>query len=93
MPDNARLHAIVHGFVQGVNFRANTQRQASHHHLTGWVKNRWDGTVEVVAEGSRSALEQFEQYLHRGPAAAQVDKVDASHSDATGEFSGFHIRY
>lgn len=97
MPDNpaenARLHATVHGYVQGVNFRATTQREAAHLNLTGWVRNRWDGSVETVAEGSRAALETFERFLHRGPAAADVERVDSTYSEATGEFSSFNIRY
>ncbi|NDJ78918.1 MAG: acylphosphatase [Chloroflexi bacterium] len=90
---NIRLHAIVHGRVQGVNFRANTQREAAHRRLTGWVRNRWDGTVETVAEGPQATLEAFEQYLHQGPSAAQVERVEVSYSAATGEFSSFNIRY
>jgi acylphosphatase len=88
-----RLHALVHGYVQGVNFRTTTQREAAHRNLTGWVRNRWDGTVETVAEGRREVLEDFEKYLYRGPAAAEVDRVDVIYGEATGEFSGFHIRY
>jgi acylphosphatase len=88
-----RLHAVVHGYVQGVNFRSSTQREAVRRNLTGWVRNRWDGTVETVAEGPREILEDFEKYLHRGPSAAEVDRVDVSYGEATGEFSGFNIRY
>lgn len=94
MSDNPlRLHAVVYGYVQGVNFRSSTQREAASLNLTGWVRNRWDGTVETVAEGPRSAIERFERYLHRGPMAAEVERVDVTYSAATGEFSGFHIRY
>jgi acylphosphatase len=88
-----RLHAIVHGDVQGVGFRANTQHEAARRKLTGWVRNLWDETVETVAEGPRSVVEDFERYLHRGPSAAYVERVDVTYSEATGEFSGFHIRY
>jgi acylphosphatase len=88
-----RLHAIVHGDVQGVNFRSTTQREAVRRGLTGWVCNRWDGTVETVAEGPPEAVEQFEAYLHRGPSAAYVTEVDVTYRDATGEFRAFNIRY
>jgi acylphosphatase len=88
-----RLHAIVSGMVQGVNFRAYTQREAARLGLTGWVHNRWDGTVETVAEGPRNALEAFEAYLHRGPPAAYVEEVEATYNEATGEFRAFNIRY
>ncbi|NLF77644.1 MAG: acylphosphatase [Chloroflexi bacterium] len=89
----ARLHAVVHGWVQGVGFRAATQRAAAQHNLSGWVRNHADGTVETVAEGPRPALEAFEQFLHRGPALAEVERVDVSYSPASGEFAGFNIRY
>lgn len=88
-----RLHAVVHGTVQGVYFRATTQREAARLKLAGWVRNRWDGAVETVAEGSRAALLDFERYLHRGPSAADVERVDITYTDATGEFSRFNIRY
>jgi acylphosphatase len=90
---HVRLHAIIHGLVQGVNFRANTQREAARRHLTGWVRNQWDGTVETVAEGPRTVLEDFEAYLNQGPPSADVEWVDAAWDEATGEFSGFHVRY
>jgi acylphosphatase len=88
-----RLHAIVHGEVQGVNFRTTTQREAVALNLTGWVRNQWDGTVEAVAEGSSDALEKFEAYLHRGPSAAYVESVDVTYGEATGEFRAFNVRY
>lgn len=88
-----RLHALVHGHVQGVYFRATTQREAVARGLKGWVRNRWDGTVEVVAEGPRAALASFEVFLHQGPPGAHVTHVDIAYSPATGEFSGFNIRY
>jgi acylphosphatase len=92
-PESVRLHAIVHGYVQGVGFRANTQRTANQAGITGWVKNRWDDTVEVVAEGPRDVLERFEQFLHQGPRAADVDHVEITYGAATGEFSRFSVRY
>jgi acylphosphatase len=91
--ENVRLHAVVHGRVQGVNFRAYTQREASRYGLSGWVINRWDDTVETVVEGRRAAVEEFERFLWRGSPSAEVDQVDVTYSEATGEFAGFHIRY
>jgi acylphosphatase len=90
---SVRLHAVVHGEVQGVNFRSATQRKATQLDLTGWVRNLWDGTVETVAEGPRDTLEEFEAYLHIGPPAAFVEQVDVTYDDATGEFRAFNIRY
>lgn len=88
-----RLNATVHGRVQGVAFRANTQSQASRLHITGWVKNHWDGTVKVVAEGPESSLRQFADWLEIGPRAAQVDEVETQWSEGTGEFRAFSIRH
>jgi acylphosphatase len=89
----ARLHASVHGHVQGVNFRYYTVRTAQRLGLTGWVANRWDGTVETVAEGQRQALEEFRGFLHRGSPSAMVQRVDVKWGTPTGEFRRFGVRY
>jgi len=89
----ARLHAIVHGLVQGVNFRYYTVRMAERLGLTGWVANRWDGTVETVAEGSRRALEEFRAFLNRGSPSSSVERVDYWWETPTGEFTRFGVRY
>ena len=88
-----RLHAIVYGRVQGVNFRSATQQTAAQLGLTGFVLNRPDGTVEAVAEGAPHALQAFERFLHRGPRAAEVERVELHYSAATGEFRSFNIRW
>lgn len=89
----ARLHAVVHGRVQGVNFRYYTIRTAQRLGLTGWVANRWDGTVETVAEGRREALNEFRGFLHRGPPSATVQQVDVTWGTPTGQFRHFGVRY
>jgi acylphosphatase len=89
----ARLHAVVHGRVQGVNFRYYTIRTAQRLDLTGWVANRWDGAVETVAEGRREALDEFLQFLHRGSPSAMVQHVDVTWGTPTGQFRHFGVRY
>ena len=89
----ARLHAVVHGRVQGVNFRYYTVRAAQRLRLTGWVANRWNGTVETVGEGSREALFKFLAFLHRGSPSAFVQRVDDKWDTPTGEFEAFKVRY
>jgi acylphosphatase len=89
----ARLHAVVHGRVQGVNFRYHTSRTAQSLGLTGWVANRWDGAVETVAEGKRQSLEEFLAFLHRGSPSAAVLCVDTTWKPASGEFEYFRVRY
>ena len=91
--DRLRLHAVVSGIVQGVNFRYYTQRQADSLGVTGWVANRWDGSVEVVAEGTRAQLDDLRDWLGQGPPSATVTGIQADWEKATGEFSGFQVRY
>ena len=87
-----RLHAIVEGRVQGVSFRAFVQYSASSLGVTGWVRNKWDGTVEVLAEGERDHLDQLLSALRRGPRSSSVSRVNSEWGTATGEFSGFRVR-
>jgi len=89
----ARLHAVVRGDVQGVGYRFFARREAAARGLRGWVRNRTDGTVEVVAEGPRPALEAFLEALRRGPSAADVEAVDATWEAARGDFGEFAIRH
>jgi acylphosphatase len=89
---NTRIEATVHGRVQGVGFRWFVQRRADSLGLVGWVANDSAGSVRVVAEGPAQAIHEFESALRAGPPGAAVDRVDASKSDAVGEFSRFQIR-
>jgi acylphosphatase len=93
MPDHVRLHALVSGIVQGVNFRYYTARQAQSLGVTGWVANRWDGTVEVVAEGPRAHLQALLDWLTHGPPAATVTGVQTDWEQAAGEYKSFNVRY
>ncbi len=87
-----RLHATVEGRVQGVSFRYFVLENAQRLKVTGWVRNRRGGSVEVAAEGGRAALEQLLAALGRGPRAASVTTVKHEWEAATGEFSSFRIR-
>ena len=87
-----RLHVIVEGTVQGVGFRAFVIDQARKMAVTGWVRNRWDNSVEVCAEGERLILEGFLKALKRGPVAANVREVHAEWQTASGEFADFRMR-
>jgi acylphosphatase len=80
----AHLHATVRGVVQGVGFRAATQYEGKKLGLSGWVRNLYDGAVEVDAEGDRTQLEVFLTFLHRGPLGAHVDAVDVEWLPAQG---------
>ncbi|GAP11274.1 acylphosphatases [Bellilinea caldifistulae] len=88
----SRLHAIVEGRVQGVGFRMFVLETARNLNLTGWVRNRWNGDVEVLAEGPRSALENLLSKLRVGPPAAHVTGVHFEWQQPTGEFKRFDVR-
>ena len=88
-----RLHAVVFGRVQGVNFRAHTARTARQLGLRGWVRNLLDGSVEAVAEGDGDDLRSFLDALNTGSSGSSVERVEASWEEASGEFESFEIRY
>ncbi|MBN1966089.1 MAG: acylphosphatase [Anaerolineae bacterium] len=92
-PEIKQLHVIVHGRVQGVNFRYYTVQTANRLNLTGWVRNRVDGTVEVVAEGARTELRQLEAFLRRGSPSALVTHVETTWRSYTSSFDTFKVRY
>lgn len=87
-----RVHAIITGRVQGVFYRAYVHRVASSLKLTGWVRNTNDGTVEVLAEGTRPLLEELLDKLRQGPPLAKVDGIKTEWRRATGEYTAFDIR-
>jgi acylphosphatase len=93
IPDQSCLQAVVHGHVQGVSFRYYARRRACELGVTGYVRNRWDGTVEVVAEGRRSDLEELLAFLHVGPPGAVVTQVDTQWPIPTNAFDRFEVRY
>lgn len=89
----SRVHLLVSGLVQGVFFRANTQKKAQKLGLTGWVKNLSDGRVEIVSEGPEERLEKFIQWVKQGPRTARVRNLDTEWEEFKGEFDEFEIRY
>lgn len=86
-----RVHIMVTGRVQGVSFRAHTATEARRLQLQGWVRNRQDGRVEIMAEGSEEMLSALVHWADSGPDQAHVEHVDTTWQMATGEFSGFAI--
>jgi acylphosphatase len=89
--ESQRLQAVITGEVQGVGFRFFLIRHAQTLGLRGWVRNRDDGAVELVAEGARLDLEQLLLYAREGPRLARVTHVDAGWSAATGGLDLFDI--
>ncbi|MBK6517373.1 MAG: acylphosphatase [Polyangiaceae bacterium] len=86
-----QVNLVVRGRVQGVFFRASTQREARRLGLTGWVKNRQDGAVEVCVEGEEEELKELVAWAHHGPTAARVERVDVRWRGYAGEFPDFRI--
>jgi acylphosphatase len=90
----ASFLAIVHGYVQGVNFRYFVMKRAEALGLKGYVRNLPDGTaVEVRAEGDKGKLEELLKHLSIGPSRARVEHVDVKWSDYTGRFDDFGVNY
>jgi acylphosphatase len=86
-----RIHLVVRGRVQGVYFRASAQREARQLGLTGYVKNRNDGAVELVAEGEEDQVKDFLAWSQHGPSTAVVERVETRWRSYTGEFPDFRI--
>lgn len=82
---------VVHGFVQGVGFRFAAADAARTRGVAGWVRNRGDGTVEAVFEGTADAVGSMVQWCERGPRGADVTRVETSDEPAEGA-RGFEIR-
>ncbi|MFW6131067.1 MAG: acylphosphatase [Candidatus Aminicenantaceae bacterium] len=90
---NSRAHIFVSGRVQGVCFRAYTERWASSMGLKGWVRNLSDGRVEVMAEGKEDKIEELIANLKKGPPSARVEDVSVDWQEYKGEFDTFRITY
>lgn len=88
-----RAHIVIRGLVQGVFFRASTQRVAQENNVAGWVKNRFDGSVEAVFEGEKGDVEETIQWCYRGPSGSHIDEVSLTWEDFKGEFDRFSIVY
>lgn len=90
-PTRVRLDASVRGRVQGVGYRVFALREATYLGLDGFVANQMDGSVRVVAEGDRDALEGLLARLEDGPPAALVERVLQRWEPARGIAGGFRI--
>lgn len=86
-----RRRVVVHGFVHGVFFRETTRRRAESAGVSGWIRNRPDGTVEAVFEGEQDAVGRLLAFVEEGPRDAQVDRVEVSNEEPEG-LAGFSIR-
>ena len=85
------IYCIVSGKVQRVGYRAFVESLAHEHHLTGWVKNRNDGCVEVLLQGLPDELKQATQGLHEGSVLAHVDSVGVDWRTPREQFDDFKV--
>jgi acylphosphatase len=92
MTKKVRAHLLISGRVQGVSFRYYTQDIAQNLEIKGWIKNCWDGKVEVVMEGEEEKVKKLIDWCYRGPGSAIVEKVGIEWEKYRGEFNSFGIR-
>ncbi|MBK6632108.1 MAG: acylphosphatase [Betaproteobacteria bacterium] len=83
----ALRHLVIHGRVQGVGFRASLAWEAQQLGVTGWVRNRCDGTVEALIQGDDEAVAGLLAWARQGPPGAQVSRVEVELG--SGDFTGF----
>lgn len=84
---------IIKGRVQGVGFRYFTVTAARRSGVAGWVRNLPDGSVEAIAEGSSSAMDDFRDHLRVGPSSGRVTSVAESELPVSGSFNGFDVKF
>jgi acylphosphatase len=80
----ASKHIVVRGQVQGVNYRSAAQDAAGDLGVAGWVRNRDDGTVEMVVEGDDDAVEEMIAWAREGSPQARVDDVEVTETEPQG---------
>ncbi|MBV9710284.1 MAG: acylphosphatase [Ktedonobacteraceae bacterium] len=91
--DIEELYATVRGYVQGVGFRYFVVQKALALGLRGYARNESNGDVEVLAQGSRPALERLVTLLRQGPSSAEVEEVQTRWQAPSEHLSGFHVRW
>lgn len=91
MADIVRKHIIFHGSVQGVGFRYYSEHKANQLRLTGWVKNLYNGDVEMEVQGQETAIEELVSFL-MGRRFVQISDMDVRKMDVDSDERYFHIR-
>lgn len=92
-PNNSSAQALilVSGLVQGVYYRANTQKQALMLGISGYAKNLADGRVEIIAQGFKENIEQLIDWCRQGPSAAKVADVSWQWQEPGHNYHGFMV--
>ena len=83
---------VVHGLVQGVFFRDSCRREAQKAGVSGWVRNRPDGTVEALFEGPEDDVRLMLDWVRHGPPYADVERVEIEDEEPTGQ-TGFAVTW
>ena len=91
MGADVKAHVIIEGRVQGVFFRAETQRAAEQIGVRGWVRNNSDGNVEAVFEGSAQLVNQAVEWCWKGSPMSHVTDVRVAWEEPTQEYQSFAI--
>lgn len=86
-------HVVITGKVQGVFFRAYTKDAAEKYMISGWVRNKRDGTVEAVIKGEKENIQQMMQWFHTGSPASSVKKIIMEDQKSLSDFTDFDIMY
>ena len=87
------VHMIAYGRVQGVGFRFFVRDQASTYGIKGWVKNLYDGSVEIHAEGEKKILDVFIERVRKGPVFGHVSELTFDWIEPTNSFNNFSIQF
>lgn len=85
------LRATISGTVQGVGFRYTLYRHANQLKLSGWVRNRQNGEVELCAQGDKSSLEQLLALIRSRPGQAKIERIDVCYETARTTYPSFNI--
>ncbi|MEO8713321.1 MAG: acylphosphatase [Parafilimonas sp.] len=86
-------HILIKGKVQGVFFRKNTKQLATDLNINGWVKNTDDGNVEILAQATEDAVEEFIRWCKQGPPGAGVKDVEIKDTEVDDDLKNFSIKY
>jgi acylphosphatase len=90
--NNIQMHVLISGIVQGVFFRAETQKKANENNVTGWVQNLDNGSVEAVLEGEKDNVNKVVEWCNQGPDPAFVSNVDTKELSPLSNFDKFEIK-
>jgi len=93
MEEKVRAHVLISGRVQGVCFRMETERAAARLNVSGWVRNKPDGTVEAVLEGDAGNVNQMLSWCRQGPPLSRVDHVDVQWEAYSGKYTRLDITF